>query len=35
VEMRPWGNRWFRAVFESMVWDLYGDVLLLYVVATA
>jgi hypothetical protein len=23
--MGPWGTRWFRAVFESMVWDLYGD----------
>jgi hypothetical protein len=25
MEMGPWGTRWFRAVFESMVWDLYGD----------
>jgi hypothetical protein len=26
VETGPWGTRWFRAVFESMVRDLYGDV---------
>jgi hypothetical protein len=25
VETGPWGTRCFRAVIESMVWDLYGD----------
>jgi hypothetical protein len=23
---RAWGTRWFRVVFESLVWDLYGNV---------
>jgi hypothetical protein len=25
VKTGPWGTKWFRTVFESMVWDLYGE----------
>jgi hypothetical protein len=25
METGPWGTRWFRVVFERLVWDLYGD----------
>jgi hypothetical protein len=33
--MEPLRTKWFRAVFESLVWDLYGDVFLLYFAAVA